>query len=269
MRHALRNYESADPGDEVRTYGILMAQANRQIALRRQRENEEAIKSRLSGKASHAAPASPGQQHCAQWVSKGSCKKGAKCNSKHDANRKGSPATSSATVVPAASITALAHADTKGEGKGKDKRGSPNAKGGGKGKDDYPPPRGASASSRPCFEFSKGKCSRADRCPFTHRKPTSEGIFLCLLLLVLPLLLLLLLPLSLLLLLLLSLERPQARVLLLPLLINNSATIIINHLFDWFIIIINILFYFLRPGFFFFLSLSIRNLFYGLIFFSY
>ena len=174
MGHALRNYESADPGDEVRTYGYLMAQANRQIALRRQRENGEAIKSRLSGKASHAAPATPGQQHCAQWVNKGSCKKGAKCNNRHDANRKGSPAASSSTVVPASSITAPAHADTKGKGKGKDKNGNPNAKGGGKGKDDYPPPRGASASSRPCFEFSKEKCSKADKCPFTHRKLTSE-----------------------------------------------------------------------------------------------
>ena len=38
----------------------------------------------------------------------------------------------------------------------------------------YPPPRGASASSRPCFEFSRGKCSKADKCPFTHRKLTSE-----------------------------------------------------------------------------------------------
>ena len=132
MKHAFRNYESVDPGDEVRSYRYLMAQANRQIALRRQRENEEAIKSRLSGKASHAAPATPGQQHCAQWVSKGSCKKGAKCNNRHDANRKGSPASSSTTVVPAARIAAPAHVDTKGKGKGKDK--NPNAKGSGKGK---------------------------------------------------------------------------------------------------------------------------------------
>ena len=174
MKHALNTYDAADPGDEARTYSYLMAQANRQIALGRQRGNEEAIKSRLSGKASTLAPANPSQQHCAQWVNKGSCKKGAKCNDRHDANRKGSPAASSSTVVPAASVTAPAHTDTKGKGKGKDKKGNPNAEGGGKGKDDYPPPRGASAGSRPRFEYSKGKCSKADKCPFTHRKLTSE-----------------------------------------------------------------------------------------------
>ena len=71
MGHALNTYDAADPGDEARTYSYLMAQANRQIAIRRQRENEEAIKSRLSGKASTAAPANPSQQHCVQWANKG------------------------------------------------------------------------------------------------------------------------------------------------------------------------------------------------------
>ena len=173
MKHALNTYDAADPGDEARTYSYLMAQANRQIAIRRQRENEEAIKSRLSGKASTAAPANPSQQHCAQWVNKGSCKKGAKCNNRHDANRKGSPFANSSAAVPSANIAAPAHTDIKGKGKGKGK-GNPNAKGNGKGKDDYPPPGITPASSRPCFEFSKGKCSKADKCPFTHRKLTSE-----------------------------------------------------------------------------------------------
>ena len=167
MKHALNTYDAADPGDEARTYGYLMAQASRQIAIRRQRENEEAIKSRLSGRTSTAAPASPNQQHCAQWMNEGSCKKGAKCNNRHDANRKGSAA------VPAADMVAPAQIDIKGKGKGKGK-GKPNAKGDGNGKDDYPPPRVTPTSTRPCFEFSKGKCSKADQCPFTHRKLTSE-----------------------------------------------------------------------------------------------
>ena len=111
MKHALNTYDAADPGDETRTYGYLMAQANRQIAVRRQRENEEAIKSRLSGRSSTAAPANPDQQHCAQWVNKGSCRKGAKCNNRHYANRKGSAA------VRAADIVAPAQIDVKGKAK--------------------------------------------------------------------------------------------------------------------------------------------------------
>ena len=144
-----------------------MAQANRQIAIRRQRENEEAIKSRLFGRSSTAAPANPDQQHCAQWMNKGSCRKGAKCNNRHDANRKGFAA------VPAADIVAPAQIDVKGKGKGKGK-GKSSAKGDGKGKDGHPPPRVTSQSARPCFEFSKGKCPKADKCPFTHRMLTSE-----------------------------------------------------------------------------------------------
>ena len=115
MKHALNTYDAADPGDKARTYGFLMAQAHRQIAIRRQRENEEAIKSRLSGRTSIAAPANPDQQHCAQWMNKGSCKKGAECNNRHDANRKGSAA------VPAADIIAPAQVDIKGKGEGKGK----------------------------------------------------------------------------------------------------------------------------------------------------
>ena len=109
-----------------------MAQASRQIAIRRQRENEEAIKTRLSGRSSTAAPANPNQQHCAQWMNKGSCRKGAKCNNRHDANRKGSAAVSAADIVAPAQI------DVKGKGKGKSK-GKPNSKGDGKGKDGHPP----------------------------------------------------------------------------------------------------------------------------------
>ena len=136
MEHALRNYDAADPGDESRSYNYLMAQANRQIALRRQRENEEAIKSRLMGRGSPAAPAASGH-HCAQWVSKGSCRKGAKCNNRHDANRKGSAAASSSDAAPAASAAAPAHLDTKCKGKGKDKNDNSFAKGAGKGKEAY------------------------------------------------------------------------------------------------------------------------------------
>ena len=61
MGHALRNYDSADPGDEKRSYSYLLAQINRQLALRRQRENEEAIKTKLMGRASTAAPVNPSQ----------------------------------------------------------------------------------------------------------------------------------------------------------------------------------------------------------------
>ena len=158
--HALRNYDAADRDDGVRSYTYFMVQASRQIALRRQRENEEA---------SPAAPANL-SQHCTQWAKKGKCKHGAKCNNMHGANRRGSAAVSSSTVALAASPAAPVHTDTKGQGKGKDNNGNPNAKGNGEGKGAYSPPRSESASTRSCFEFSKGKCSKADKCPFTHRK---------------------------------------------------------------------------------------------------
>ena len=77
------------------------------------------------------------------------------------------PASSSSAAADSVPIQiAPAPTNTKGKGKGKDKGGAPLAKGGGKGKD--------SANTRPCFEFSKGKCTKADKCPFVHRKLTSE-----------------------------------------------------------------------------------------------
>ena len=171
MRHALNNYDAADPGDGTRTYDYLMAQANRQIAIRRQRENEEAIKSRLSGKSSSAAPAQSGQQHCTHWVSKGSCKKGAKCEYRHDTNRKGSVVTSAPNVAPPPNLVAPAHVDIKGKGKGK---GKAAPKGDGKGKGDHLQAPTLNPSTKPCFEFSKGKCQKANKCPFVHRKLTPD-----------------------------------------------------------------------------------------------
>ena len=72
MEHALRNYDAASRGERHRTYEYLLEQANRQIALRRQRENDAAIEARLTGRAAPAAPA-PTRTHCAQWVNKGNC----------------------------------------------------------------------------------------------------------------------------------------------------------------------------------------------------
>ena len=168
MGHALRINDSADPRDEKRSCSYLLAQVNRQLALRRQKGNEEAIKTKLMGRAPTVAPANS-NQHCPQWTNKGNCRKGAKCGFRHDANRRGSnPASSSSTTVdPIAIQAAPAPTNGKGKGKGTDKGGAPPNKGGGKGK--------YSANTRPCFEFSKGKCTKADKCPFVHRKLTPEG----------------------------------------------------------------------------------------------
>ena len=155
-----------------------MAQVNRQLARRRQREHEEAIKTKLMGLASTAAPANP-SQHCPLWINESSCRKGARCGSGHDASRRGSTPASSSSTDPAPIQAAPAPTNAKGKGKGKDKGGAPSTKGGGKGKDAYPSPRSGPANTRPCFEFSKGKCTKADKRSFVHRKLTSEEKVKC------------------------------------------------------------------------------------------
>ena len=131
MGHARRTYDSADPGDEKRSYSYLLTQVNRQLAPRRQKENEEAIRTKLMGRAPTAVPANP-NQHCLQWTNKGNCRKGAKCGFRHGANRRGSnlASSSSTTVDPAVIQAAPAPTNGKGKGKGKDKGGAPPNKGG-------------------------------------------------------------------------------------------------------------------------------------------
>ena len=73
------------------------------------------------------------------------------------------------------SAPAAPHPKGKGKGRSKDKGGTPAPKGqGGKGRDTTPTPRSDISLIRPCFEFSKGRCTKAARCPFAHRKLTPE-----------------------------------------------------------------------------------------------
>ena len=162
MEHALKNCDAASRGEHHRTYKYLLEQANRQISLRRQRENDAAIVSRLRGRASPAVPAQT-RSHCAQWTLRGNCRWGSRCEYLHEQNRRGPSGNSNSGSAAAPRPSAPASTTPKGKGKGKGKdRGTtpiPRKGSGGKGGDVQQNSQRDASLVRPC-EFSKGKCGK-------------------------------------------------------------------------------------------------------------